>query len=192
MCPLSGRESGGARPCDGTISRQPYRHMITTASSRIRPELASPAGLTATCAGLQAVGSRCAGSDCIGDQATWPVYIHTLRPRAEMRAHAADRGELRQPGKRWQADHGDHSAAAKVPLRCLRPARARKAVSAASAAVTRAPLVEVLRPGADQGSGTIRRLRQMPLAPWWRTTSAANNWIAVLPGERAPACASAR
>ena len=30
------------------------------------------------------------------------------------------------------------------------------------------------------------------LAPQWRTVSAAHIWIAVLPGERVPACASAR
>src|SRR5689334_21874890 len=81
MCPLSGRESDGARPCDATISRHQYRHRITTASSRIRPELASPAGLTATCAGLHAVGGRCAGSDCIGDQATGPAYFSLSHKR---------------------------------------------------------------------------------------------------------------
>jgi hypothetical protein len=90
MCPLSGRESGGARPCDATISRQPYRHRITTASSRIRPELASPAGLTATCAGLHAVGGRCAGSDCIDDQATWPAYLYIATTRGNARS-CADR-----------------------------------------------------------------------------------------------------
>jgi hypothetical protein len=86
MCPLSGRESGGARPRDATISRQPYRHRITTASSRIRPELTSPAGLTATCAGLHAVGGRCAGSDCIGDQATWPAHLYIATTRGNARS----------------------------------------------------------------------------------------------------------
>jgi len=30
------------------------------------------------------------------------------------------------------------------------------------------------------------------LAPRWRTASAAHIWIKVLPGERVPACSSAR
>jgi hypothetical protein len=38
----------------------------------------------------------------------------------------------------------------------------------------------------------IHRLQLMPLAPRWRTTSAAHIWIVVLPGERVPACSSGR
>lgn len=41
-------------------------------------------------------------------------------------SHAADRVELRKPGKRWHADCSDRCSATKVPLRCIRRAHAKR------------------------------------------------------------------
>jgi hypothetical protein len=74
-----------------------------------------------------------------------------------------------------------------------------KVVSPASAATTRAP--PPLGPVADHGRARktprcigFSRCRWLAprLAPRGRTTAAAHIWIAVLPGERLPACSSAR
>jgi hypothetical protein len=46
--------------------------------------------------------------------------------RPKLSSSAADRVELRKPGKRWHADRSDHSSATKVPLRCIRPAYAER------------------------------------------------------------------
>jgi hypothetical protein len=74
------------------------------------------------------------------------------------------------------------------------PSTCEKTVLAASATASGIPSVQVLR-AATGGSGkavTMHRLQRMPLAPRWRTASAAHIWIKVLPGERVPACSSAR
>ena len=79
------------------------------------------------------------------------------------------------------------------------PSTSEEAVPVASAAATRTtPAEKVLwpAPGRLGKAVMMNRLHRMPLAPRlaprWRTGSAAPVWIAVLPGERAPACASAR
>ena len=120
-----------------------------------------------------------------------------MHRRRASRTHAADRVELKQPGKRWHADRGDQSRpAAWVPLRCLRPARARRRYRRLALPRPVHRRCRCCGRGRIGGSATMHRLQPMPLAPRlaprWRTAFAARVWFTVLPGEQESACASAR
>ena len=77
-------------------------------------------------------------------------------------AHAADRVELSQPGKRWHADRCDHSTAGRQGAAALpSPSTCEKAVSAASDAEPWTPPVR--RCGRRRaGKRHDNRLQQMP------------------------------
>ncbi len=109
-----------------------HDRMTRSVSPRSSSMNLAPVQIGCVCGGQRPSPHRCSTHwqslrrpDCTGDRLP-SLHIYRSRPCREIRAHAADRVELRQPGKRWHADRSDDSTAAKVPLRCLRPARAKR------------------------------------------------------------------
>jgi hypothetical protein len=115
---------------------------------------------------------------------SYAADTYASAPLIQMSSSAAERVELKQPEEGWHAGRSDHSTAARVPLRCLRPARARRPYLRLAFAATRAPPVQMLWRRQVRESATIHRLRRMPLAPSLALRDLISDANVRMPGSR--------